>query len=627
MGNKSLILVEILHTDVYRHYRNELFPFIKGFAAGRGFNASWLLFGTKFEPDLARRYLAKLSDEDIARLVAFAKEKEATHLIFNDSIPQEMRAIIEKEFPGIRILCLGDLPHELIIYFFFLAENAAAGKGWLGKSESTLIDCAEPDYGRVCGNEIARAINPFIKIIYGRECEYRKSIGTNPYYDEVDLSGALFRHGCAFCYNTALKSAPYSRDPFELLFLQLDRFLAASGDYPEPRRFMILGSPIIHRIEEFFDRLIVKRFPPGTFLISCRVNELCDYGDEIERVLSKIEKSGHSLHIWNIAVENFSRAERERLNKNIDDRTISRAYRFVKKWSDAYPDVFGFRQHGGFSFILFTPWTTIEDLEINLKRAKRYGVEWGWRFLKSKLQLLPGYPISLLAEHDGLTVDSYRDLPYDAGVIQSWQVKDLPWKYRHQEIGVIYNIICRIVLLPDERPPEDDTRYRMVQDWLASLPGKFRDPFLIFGALVGVMKKNRREHNIKTILALTARHLTRHYRHLPEATAEEPAGEEDNAGISGEILKIIAQSGMEAPRFAGYTLASISPHGKDECIVTLEKDGILLSLLIEERKNARKYFTATASYAISHREDSPPDSEEKIEAIRQFADFFTSAGG
>lgn len=172
---------------------------------------------------------------------------------------------------------------------------------------------------------------------------------------------------------------------------------------------------------------------------------------------------GHTLVLGPIGLENFSAAENARLNKGIDQDQARRAARLIDSWLRDFPDAVA--QENRFGFILFTPWTTLDDLVTNLDGARALGIDPRF-FLRRRLVFLTDSPLQRLAERDGL-LD-----PRDAASLRRFErfrasdpgcrhfpdEQDRPWRFRDPVVGAVCEIAFRMAGsdLPLPRDPIDD---------------------------------------------------------------------------------------------------------------------------------------------------------------------------
>lgn len=628
--NKSLILVEILSPDRFRHYRNEIYPFIYGFVKKAGIQAHWTRLGVPTAAKFPDRFFADISCGDRDFLSSLIKERNATHLIFNESLTLDFSDYLRKNFEGIRVFSIGDWPETVVepldqyatpgwlVDFLDLGEN----RNIEIKNDVPLCDQAIPDYGYDSSNSLAREISPFIKIICGLECLYLKSITGNPYYAGVDLSKASRDYGCSFCEGGGIDGVGwrFSRQPFDLVFLQIERAVETYPVREGQFQFMIMGAVIFAAIERFFDRLLKLGIPPSAFLFSARADDLLGKKEAIEKYLPLLKERGHSVHIWVVGIENFSERENERLNKGLSIEKILECDELVRRWEERYPETFVFSRYGGYSFILFTPWTEIDDLRKNLEYARRLNVDPRGFFLRSRLQLMPERPITLLAERDGLLATK-SDLPeFDSGCIQTWQISELPWRFKKSEVSHIYAISSR--LAPGAEEMKDDELYASIQDWIHRLPEGWRDPFILFETLLDAVEENPGRQSVFDTVREMERILRKRNGALfPAETADRLVAVQSAAPRSfSQAMLVLAgkiedrlSSALLAESHYGYKIKEMrkvfSPEdGREQIEISFDGGGREFSLHIEAATRERKYYLASRKYGVCYHKNNPPET-------------------
>lgn len=168
-----------------------------------------------------------------------------------------------------------------------------------------------------------------------------------------------------------------------------------------------------------------------------------------------------------MGIENLSAVENARFNKGISADQVLAVRQRMARIKARFPAGFDFPS-GNLSFILFTPWTTVDDLATNLREARRIGLDIGGNFLRSRLQLIPDRPITALAEADGLLLPEMPDHPFFSGCIRTPHVHELPWRFREAGMEACYAMMRR--LDPSADVPEDDLLLARVRRALLHFP-------------------------------------------------------------------------------------------------------------------------------------------------------------
>jgi hypothetical protein len=152
-----------------------------------------------------------------------------------------------------------------------------------------------------------------------------------------------------------------------------------------------------------------------------------------------------------MGVENFSESENERLNKGITLAQVDEFLALAQRWEDAYPGVFMPFKAGQdqieLGFILFTPWTTLTDVRINLECATaRHFCATGY-WLYSTLDIQEMEPMYRLAEQAGdLLVERFPDRGQFYGVfLNETEVGHLvPWRFRDSKVADYFAMLVRV---------------------------------------------------------------------------------------------------------------------------------------------------------------------------------------
>ena len=340
---------------------------------------------------------------------------------------------------------------------------------WLGlKTEEVKSSymAEKPDFGFIAGNREARMMQPLAFVHGGQECVYRKSVVGNPAYAGVDLTGAR-TEGCAFCVSGAGVGAdqPRRAPTVEDALRQIDAFFRTYPlhDVRSRPRLRMSGQQLLLEVETLTARMSQLDFPPCDLLFDARIDYLLKLKDRLAGSAKRLKGTGHKVHICLVGLENFSFSELQRMNKGITPAQSLAAIRILRDIERAYPEEFGFEEHGGLSTIFFTPWTTLDDLALNFSIVSHFRLEslCGKR-LTSRVRLYDGLPLTALARHDGLIVNRYDDATFDTARLNFYP-DEIKWRFKHPEVSQINRITLRMDVNP---ALESDPLYARVQSWL-----------------------------------------------------------------------------------------------------------------------------------------------------------------
>lgn len=512
MTQARLLLVELLGEDKFRHYRNELYPFFKGFARQRGVPVEWVRLGIGPDDYGENKFLINPGSEDLNKLSDFVKRFAPSHIIFNEKLVNTAAARLELETGAYWTNSNNSDLNPKDLYFTPALISLLGLKTGQGASDSPhLMDQALPDYEYQPMNELAREQDSFIKVLCGSECLYRRRLSKNPYFAGVALSRAVQDDGCSFC-GVHEEWYPVSEGTLMSHALRQVAIAARTHDREgRPNQYLITGSPIFFKIKTFFERILEMNIKGSAFFFSCRIDEFLRRAKDITELLPRLQAKGHSINLYNMGVENFSAVENERFNKGITLKQVEKASAILKKLEKAHPENFSFIEFGGLAFILFTPWTSLSDLEINLEAALKMGIAEQSYFLRSRLQLLPQRPITLLAEQENLLIENFEDMEFDSGCITSWDEEERPWRFRHPEVALAHRIISRLNMQEGDGE-ESSPEFQQISEWRASLPPEMH-LYNTARALCEVLRENPSIKSLPRALELTA-------AHLPEMAAE-----------------------------------------------------------------------------------------------------------
>ncbi len=541
----SVLLLEIIPDDLLRHYRAETFPVIAGLLEAAGVGCEWAGFGVPL--DMSFDY--RLSPEDEAAVVERVRECEPSHLVTNEHVTADQWARLEAACPGTRFIfrersTLTDLRVFLtdVIGVTSLPEELC-GEDWL--------DHVTPRYLRRAANPMARELNPCVQILSGPRCTYSNPLSENPAYEGVDVSGC--HDGCAFC---GRGWTPYPVRSFLDLavrqVVQADRDLEAG---PGRLQLDILSASVWRDLEEFVERLYAAGVRPFHLFFSARLDRVLGSADLIDRLLPRFAARGDGLTLYTSGVENFSEAENQRLNKGLDLEIIAAGTERIQGWYDTWGDTFGSAAYRGLSTILFTPWTTLEDVRINLQHYAANPLIPASARLGSRLLLFHGRAVTRLAEKDGLLLDAASDHAKTAGSKIQWDQEEIPWRFLHRSVALLARFARRVSEYGGI--PTEDPDLGLLDLWRTTLPEEEQDPLRLCVHALDVLEAAPGLSELRALAAGIARRID------SAATFRWP-GDDDWIQIDGELCdRLVAAFGrvvdtrpalLQGARFDGVEL-------------------------------------------------------------------------
>lgn len=482
------MLVEFLEPERCRNDKMQFFPFYAALARMHDVPVRYLSYGTEYLLDFEDRrcgcYLVRLEGEDLESLAREIQEFRPTHILSADKWAHEMVRHLAKIAPDTMLLCFSEWRRG---YLEPVTLREAAEERWLlvakGDDRGALgiglwhvltlspecmpypFLCPErmpgdvylidipADYRTKMMNAKAHETKALVRIIGGHHCTSEVPLDGIEFLSGLDYSAWRSRQGCTFCSVTGLdeRTILHVRDPVEQAIRQLKRVLECTGlEERNAREYDIYDTHVFQRIDEFFERLFDMDFPPGIFHFSPRINDFLKNVPVLHKLMPRMVKSGYKIAILRMGLENFSPAEQRRFNKGISAQQQEQAFRELRALAQQYPDAFMYKDFG---YILFTPYTTLDDLQINLDKSKEYGFWLSSFLVASSLQLDRGTPMVDAVKRDGLHVpDRPEDMAlfYSTYIAKAVRVNQSYWRFKHREVGLVFRTIVRIASYLDE---------------------------------------------------------------------------------------------------------------------------------------------------------------------------------
>jgi hypothetical protein len=485
-GARRLLLVELVCDEPDRQFRAAAFPWLMALARRLGWRAAWTALGVRYDPSL----LYALEPADLARLRAELARRRPQVVVLNERLrPGQWRALAQD---GARpVYC--PIDEELgALGAFARAELGAAGPGL---DDPFLADGLRPEFSRGALNAAPWLEQAPIRIVAGPRCGYRVPTRRLRLYRGLVPSEAGL--GCAFCGAGHVEQRPFARDAVDFAA----RAAAAARRFRRggETRLAFAGHELWRRLPEFIRALERLGLRGAELGFMPRLDEFLAARPALERLLPRLARRGLALRLHGMGVENFSAAENLRLNKGISARQVHEAAALVARLEARWPGRFRYPSRH-LSTILFTPWTTPEDLRINARHMARCPLIRHGSALGSRLQLFPGRAVTALAERDGLLAASDDERSYNSGCITAADQEELPWRFAHPQTAALWRLARR--LSTNRRGLPDDDEARAVA---ALLPPQGTapqppDPLPLFARAVALVLRRPRLRSLEELL-------------------------------------------------------------------------------------------------------------------------------
>jgi hypothetical protein len=360
--------------------------------------------------------------------------------VWSAEIPRWLREAL----PGATLVRLGgahDLPGAPADHVARGADEALQLLGRLAGRALPPLDAAyRPNLNPVYVTPEARPVDPSLPLFGAEGCPHRADPRANPAYAGVALPADVAR-GCAFCTSGG---DPERRAPEEVLASVLEQLRVLRAGAPEVRRLVLRDQRPFGWLEPLVARAAAEGLGPFTLLLQSRADWFLRSGPAFAAALRAAEGTGIRLAPFLVGIESFSQPELDRFNKGVEVATLVAFLRELRAWKAAHPEALDLSQ-GAYGFILFTPWTTLDDLEENLRwiRATRFD-ELRRHFLLSRLRLYPRTALHHLAARDGLLAAGEGPAADDPSARYGY-LPSPPWRFRDPRVARIAALAPELV--------------------------------------------------------------------------------------------------------------------------------------------------------------------------------------
>lgn len=263
-------------------------------------------------------------------------------------------------------------------------------------------------------------------------CPYRGAENTSGFLADTKPDTPWGDRGCTFC-NVGPYEAQSPQARRALMAAQLEA-LALRGPY----RRLVVQDEYVFRDLDLLVELVLEHAPAGVdLMVRARVEDIFRCEAVVLRALEKLGDHG-TLTPYLIGFENFSDAELRRYNKGQTAAEAEAAALKVLGWAAAWPNLGLSRSQG---FILFGPWTTLDDLRLNAVALRRSGFDrLRGGLTRSKLRLNPDAAILARARADGLVVETHGRPDEDNASETGYQA-EIPYRFAHPQTARVWELL------------------------------------------------------------------------------------------------------------------------------------------------------------------------------------------
>jgi hypothetical protein len=442
-GARAALLVEFINAGQFPGQIAKGYPFLQGWCRALGLGARWLRYGIATDNFFRHGVDAvTLSPAELDRLLAVARSDRPDVVFLTHALRGEQTEALRAAAPGVRV----------VVYDEFVDRELGRG-GPEAYDVHALVerDDVRPDYRWEAGNAAAaRRDRDNVYLLLRRRCGYREPVEENPLYAGLPLGPAVRTRGCAFCGETAAQAGAGrpGLTPVECLRRQLEALRASfPPDGPGGRRPNAVlmenleSAAALRTVAAELERL---GFDDTKMLFGMRLDRLLALEETFRAELPRLAARGRAVHVYVLGLESFSDDQLLRLNKGFRGVQALAAVRLLRELEARWPGAFHFSGYMSLAMILFTPWTTLEELDLDLGLVAHLGLEAtiGNLFL-ARLRLHPDLAVTALARKDGLLAADTSD---EGLVLNRRKLfpHELPWRFRDPRLELVNSVAVRL---------------------------------------------------------------------------------------------------------------------------------------------------------------------------------------
>jgi hypothetical protein len=268
-------------------------------------------------------------------------------------------------------------------------------------------------------------------------CPFAKDPSTSPFYRGLTLldDGTLSRLGCAFCHAGGDYQKRADAEVVEELVLQA---LYYRAQVPELEELVLVDQHPLRYLAQLVRRAHEAGLGPMRWLFPARADSFVREQDRVRDAIDAARATGHTVEVYLSGFESFSERELERYNKGVGAADLARAVEAMRALRADAGGAFEHARARGHSLILWSPWTSPEDLDETVRAVRAQGLSEMFSELgRNRLRLYRELPIFLAAERDGALADAWQEGDGGAGRRKGYAVEH-PWRFLDSRTRLAY---------------------------------------------------------------------------------------------------------------------------------------------------------------------------------------------
>jgi hypothetical protein len=332
---------------------------------------------------------------------------------------------------------LGSITRELDAWLEGRADDA------LGASDAASLPEVELDLDHtlVGLGDLEALRTPRLRTLFGNTgCPYAADPRKAPFYEGLALAAegsrdALSLLGCAFCP----MGGDYERAaPDALVAWVAAQARAIRAAAPGTEGFVLSDQAPLPYLAALIDE--TRDLAPVRWLVAMRADALLREGARLERAIAAAQAHGHRISLYLTGFESFSDRELERYVKGTTAAELVASVERMRELAHAHAQSFGHAEDRGHSLILWSPWTSLADLDASLDTIRRHGLRQLFSDLgRNQLRLTHELPITLAAARDGALLDAWPR-GRDGAARAKGYATERPWRFLDRETALAHGL-------------------------------------------------------------------------------------------------------------------------------------------------------------------------------------------
>lgn len=335
-----------------------------------------------------------------------------------------------------------------------------------GEVRHSLLEQAHP--------QVADALRPFCPIVDVRKigveqardgsippqrksldtnkgCPFSAPVRENPRFTDLALPDAgVTLAGCSFCFMGGDYQALTWRETVRIHCEQIAYYQRELAGHTGRGldEVVLRDQHAIRYLPHLLREAIARGLPPLGILVPGRGDAILRYGDALREAAEIAAGTGFWFTIYLIGFESFSDDQLELYNKGVRAEDYAQALVGLRDLHHTHPETFRLYAYGSSSFILWNPWTTLDDVLLTTRFAREHAVgALAHGIGDTRLRLYRNLPLWHRAAADGLLDDDGDDdaVLTDAGSRHTGYAAATPWRYRDGRVAYAEALAARLL--------------------------------------------------------------------------------------------------------------------------------------------------------------------------------------